>query len=216
MATTTNTTSSAASGRNVASELAYLTRALKAPSLASAVERLVERARAEGWTHEEFLAACLQREVAAREAHGGEDRIRAARFPSRKSLENFDFDHQRSLKRERISHLLGQISHGPRRVTVRPELTRLRRSAGTTVLRNAPASADAPNPNAPLAAIHDRLRAFRGPVGPSPWGGGAWFAAAVMRLRAAVKARCQGRPLAAVAAGDRAATLDSETDRAHP
>ncbi|MEU4532521.1 ATP-binding protein [Micromonospora ureilytica] len=26
----------------------------------------------ESWTHEEFLAACLQREVAARQAHGGE------------------------------------------------------------------------------------------------------------------------------------------------
>jgi hypothetical protein len=69
------------------------------------VARLAERARAEGWTHEEFLAACLQREVAAREAHGGEGRIRAARFPARKSLEEFDFDHARSLKREVIAHL---------------------------------------------------------------------------------------------------------------
>ncbi len=99
------TTKSTGTGRNVASELAYLTRALKAPSLAGAVERLAERARAEEWTHEEFLAACLQREVAAREAHGGEGRVRAARFPARKSLEDFDFDHQRSLKRETISHL---------------------------------------------------------------------------------------------------------------
>ncbi|GAA4558680.1 hypothetical protein [Pseudonocardia xishanensis] len=71
-------------GRNVASEIAFLTRALKAPSLGAAVERLAERARSEGWTHEEFLAACLQREVAAREAHGGEGRIWAARFPARK------------------------------------------------------------------------------------------------------------------------------------
>ena len=47
--------------------------------------RLAERARAESWTHEEFLVACLQREVAARESHGGEGRIRAARFPARKS-----------------------------------------------------------------------------------------------------------------------------------
>jgi DNA replication protein DnaC len=94
-----------AGGRNVASEIAYLTRALKAPSLAGAVERLAERARAEGWSHEEFLAACLQREVAAREAHGGEGRIRSARFPARKSLEEFDFDHARSLKREAITHL---------------------------------------------------------------------------------------------------------------
>jgi DNA replication protein DnaC len=93
------------SGRNVAAELAYLTRTLKAPSLAAAVDRLAERARAESWTHEEFLAACLQREVAARESHGGEARIRTARFPARKALEDFDYDHQRSLKRDAISHL---------------------------------------------------------------------------------------------------------------
>ena len=55
-------------GRDVTSELAFLTRALKAPTLREAVDRLAERARAEAWTHEEFLAACLQREVAARES----------------------------------------------------------------------------------------------------------------------------------------------------
>ncbi|MEV5831964.1 IS21-like element helper ATPase IstB [Nocardia sp. NPDC052112] len=92
-------------GRNITSELAFLTRALKAPTLAGAIERLAERARAESWSYEEFLAACLQREVAAREAHGGEGRIRGARFPARKSLEEFDFDHQRSLKRDVITHL---------------------------------------------------------------------------------------------------------------
>ena len=77
----------------------------KRPSLAASVERLAERARAEAWTHEEFLAACLEREVATRQDHGGENRIRAARFPARKSLEDFDFDHQRSLKRDVIAHL---------------------------------------------------------------------------------------------------------------
>ena len=91
--------------RDTAAELAFLTRALKAPTLRESVPRLAERARAESWTHEEFLAACLQREVAARESHGGEGRIRAARFPSRKSLEEFDFDHARGLKRETIAHL---------------------------------------------------------------------------------------------------------------
>ena len=93
------------SGRNVAAELVYLTRTLKAPSLAAAVERLAERARAESWTHEEFLAACLQRKVAARESHGGEARIRTARLLARKALEDFDYDHQRSLKRDTIAHL---------------------------------------------------------------------------------------------------------------
>jgi DNA replication protein DnaC len=87
------------------SDLAYLCRALKAPSLAGAVERLAERARAESWTHEEFLAACLEREVAARQDHGGEHRIRAARFPARKTLEDFDYSFQRSLKRDQVAHL---------------------------------------------------------------------------------------------------------------
>src|SRR5215210_8650622 len=87
------------------SDLAYLCRALKAPSLAAAVERLGERARAENWSHEEFLAACLEREVSSRADHGGENRIRAARFPARKTIDDFDFDHQRSLKRDVIAHL---------------------------------------------------------------------------------------------------------------
>ena len=87
------------------SDLAYLCRALKAPSLAHSIERLAERARAESWTHEEFLAACLEREVASRADHGGEARIKAARFPARKTLEDFDFEHQRSLKRDTVLHL---------------------------------------------------------------------------------------------------------------
>jgi DNA replication protein DnaC len=70
-----------------------------------AVDRLAERARQEEWSHEEFLAACLEREVAARQTNGGELRIKAARFPARKTIEEFDFDHQRSLKRDVIAHL---------------------------------------------------------------------------------------------------------------
>jgi DNA replication protein DnaC len=99
----TPTTSKAS--RDVGAEIAFLTRALKAPTLRESVARLAERARAESWTHEEFLAACLQREVSARESHGGEGRIRAARFPSRKSIEEFDFDHARGLKRDTVAHL---------------------------------------------------------------------------------------------------------------
>src|ERR1700742_2521012 len=95
----------AKTGRDTEEEISFLTRALKAPPQREPVPRVAQRARAESWTHEEFLAACLQREVAAREAHGGEGRIRAARFPARKSLEEFDFDHARGLKREVITHL---------------------------------------------------------------------------------------------------------------
>jgi DNA replication protein DnaC len=100
MVTGTKTTA-----RDVTAEIAYLSRALKAPSLRESAGRLAERARSESWSHEEYLAACLQREVAARDAHGGEDRIRAARFPARKSIVEFDFDYARGLKRDLIAHL---------------------------------------------------------------------------------------------------------------
>src|ERR687883_1687892 len=100
-----STKTTANNSRDLAAEVAFLTRALKAPTLRESVGRLAERARAESWMHEEYLIACLQREVSARESHGGEGRLRAARFPARKSLEEFDFDHARGLKREVIAHL---------------------------------------------------------------------------------------------------------------
>src|SRR4051794_29407610 len=62
MATRTSTPKTA---RDLTGEIAYLTRALKAPTLRDSVERLAERAVAESWSHLEFLVACLQREVSA-------------------------------------------------------------------------------------------------------------------------------------------------------
>jgi DNA replication protein DnaC len=50
----------------------------------------------------------LSTEHSSREAHGGERRIKAARFPARKTLEEFDFSFQRSVKKTLISHL-GQL-----------------------------------------------------------------------------------------------------------
>jgi DNA replication protein DnaC len=101
----TTRTSAKTAPRDLSAEVAFLTRALKAPTLRESVPRLAERARSEAWSHEEFLVACLQREVSARDSHGGEGRIRAARFPARKSLEEFDFEHARGVKREVIAHL---------------------------------------------------------------------------------------------------------------
>ncbi len=90
------------------SELAHLFRALKAPAAARALPKLSERARAEEWSYERFAEALLGTEAAAREAHGGEARIKAARFPARKSLEEFDFAFQRSVKKTVVEHL-GQL-----------------------------------------------------------------------------------------------------------
>ena len=90
------------------SELAHLFRALKAPAAARALPKLAERARAEEWTYERFAQALLETEHHSREAHGGDGRIKAARFPARKTLEEFDFSFQRSVKRTLIQHL-GQL-----------------------------------------------------------------------------------------------------------
>src|SRR6187200_777227 len=112
--TPAKTAAASSTNRDLTAEITFLTRALKAPTLRESVARLAERAREESWTHEEFLAACLQREVSARESHGGEGRIRAAGFPARKSVEEFDFDHNRGLKRDTIAHLGTWISYRSR------------------------------------------------------------------------------------------------------
>ncbi|MGA8044703.1 MAG: IS21-like element helper ATPase IstB [Dermatophilaceae bacterium] len=72
----------------------HLAAALKAPRITEAAARLADHARDAGWTHEDYLAAVLEREVAARNASGARLRIRAAGFPAVKTLEDFDFDHQ--------------------------------------------------------------------------------------------------------------------------
>jgi DNA replication protein DnaC len=89
-------------------ELAYLFRALKTPAAARSLPKLAERARAEVWSYERFLETLLQTEQASRDAHGGEARIKQARFPARKTLEEFDFSFQRSLQKTLVLHL-GQL-----------------------------------------------------------------------------------------------------------
>jgi DNA replication protein DnaC len=88
-----------------ASELAYLSRALKAPRVRAVSGRLAERARDEGWDYEAYLAAVLAEEVSARDSHGGSARVKAARLPAVKTLDDFDFTVQTSVSRQTIAHL---------------------------------------------------------------------------------------------------------------
>jgi DNA replication protein DnaC len=89
----------------VGSEIAFLARAMKAPRLAACADVLAKRALEEGWDHQSYLAAVLAEEVSARETHGGQHRVKAARFPQIKTLDDFDFSFQRSVKRQQIAHL---------------------------------------------------------------------------------------------------------------
>jgi DNA replication protein DnaC len=100
-------------------ELTHLFRALKAPAAARALPKLVERARTEEWSYERFAEALLSTEISSRESSGGQLRIRAARFPSHKTLEEFDFTFQRSVKKQVVEHL-GQLDflHGKENVVL--------------------------------------------------------------------------------------------------
>src|SRR4051795_4570458 len=86
-------------------ELAHLFRQLKAPAAARALPKLADRARAEEWSFEQFAAALLKTETDIRDSHGGQSRIKAARFPARKTIEEFDYSFQRSIKKSTILHL---------------------------------------------------------------------------------------------------------------
>src|SRR5689334_13936921 len=90
----------AGGGGDTLKQLRYLAAALKAPRITEAAQRLAEQARDAGWTHEDYLAAVLEREVSARHASGAELRIRAAAFPARKTLEDFDWDAQPAIRNQ--------------------------------------------------------------------------------------------------------------------
>jgi len=81
-------------------QIHYLAAALKAPRITEAAARLADQGRDAGWTHEDYLAAVLEREVSARNASGAELRIRAAGFGARNTLEDFDWDAQPAVRQQ--------------------------------------------------------------------------------------------------------------------
>ena len=87
------------------SKMAYLTRVLKTPTIGRVWEDLAAQARDANWSHEEYLAAVLERQVADRESAGTMMRIRTAHFPAVKTLEDFNLDHLPSLRKDVLAHL---------------------------------------------------------------------------------------------------------------
>lgn len=69
------------SAADISSQIAYLARVLKTPTIARVFDELATIARDSHWSHEEYLAAVLARQVADREASGAAIRMGAAHFP---------------------------------------------------------------------------------------------------------------------------------------
>jgi len=99
------TTAPAVSPDKVASQIAYLARVLKTPTIGRVWSELAGQARDQNWSHEEYLAAVLARQNAERESAGTMMRIRTAHFPQVKTLEDFNLDHLPSLRRDVLAHL---------------------------------------------------------------------------------------------------------------
>jgi DNA replication protein DnaC len=66
-------------------------RTLKMPGLARAFEALGRQARQERWDYEEHLHECLAVEIISRNDSAVAERLREARFPEVKTLDEFDF-----------------------------------------------------------------------------------------------------------------------------
>jgi hypothetical protein len=114
------TTKKTSDGGEALKQLAHLAAALKAPRITEAAARLADHARDAGWTHEEYLAAVLDREVAARNASGAQLRIRAAGFPGRKTLEEFDWDAQPAVRQQVAALASAAFLTEARNVVLRP------------------------------------------------------------------------------------------------
>jgi len=98
-------TTKKAPAEGIPSQLAYLSRVLKTPTIGRVWEEIADHAREENWSHEEYLAAVMQRQVADRESAGSVMRIRTAHFPAVKTIEDFNLDHLPSLRRDVLAHL---------------------------------------------------------------------------------------------------------------
>ena len=66
---------------------------------------LADQAKAESWSHVEFLARVMAEQALATTNRRLAARLRYARFPYRRSIEDFDFDFQPSVDRKLVADL---------------------------------------------------------------------------------------------------------------
>src|SRR5215207_6958579 len=80
-------------------------KALKVPAFAGEYEGLVRQARDGGWDYEDFLRELLEVELSSREERTAKRRLKEARFPDIKTLDQLDWDALRGVSRQKILEL---------------------------------------------------------------------------------------------------------------
>jgi DNA replication protein DnaC len=85
--------------------IAEYLKALKLPAFASEYQGLVRQARDGGWDYEDFLRELLEVELRSREERTAKRRLKEARFPDVKTLEQLDWDALRGVSKQKIMEL---------------------------------------------------------------------------------------------------------------
>jgi DNA replication protein DnaC len=80
-------------------------KALRLPTIGSECEKVAQRAARDNTDHLSYLLQLLELELLERERRAAERRLKAARFPTLKSLESFDFAARPSVNKVMISEL---------------------------------------------------------------------------------------------------------------
>ncbi len=80
-------------------------KALKLPAFAGEYEGLVRQARDGGWDYEDFLRELLEVELRSREQRTAKRRLKEARFPDTKTLDQLDWEALRGVSKQKILEL---------------------------------------------------------------------------------------------------------------
>jgi DNA replication protein DnaC len=80
-------------------------KALKLPAFAASYRGLVRRANDGGWDYEDFLTELLDAELRSREQRTAKRRLKEAKFPEIKTLEQLDYDAPRGISKQKIAEL---------------------------------------------------------------------------------------------------------------
>ena len=80
-------------------------KALKLPAFAGEYEGLVRQARDGGWDYEDFLRELLEVELRSREERTAKRRLKEARFPDTKTLDQLDWEALRGVSKQKILEL---------------------------------------------------------------------------------------------------------------
>ena len=81
-------------------------KALRLPTVLAECEKVAQRCAADNADHLAFLLQLTELELLDRERRAAERRLKAARFPTVKTLEDFDFAAQPSLNKVLVAELM--------------------------------------------------------------------------------------------------------------